>query len=68
MWERLAIVPDFTVQKHQGAQIRARFPGRAYYHVGDTDVDAHYAVTAGFQFLRADRDGYAAWGAELFGG
>ena len=67
LWERLAIVPDFTVLKHRLAEIRARFPGRAYYHVGDTDVDAHYAVTAGFQFLRADRDAYAAWGAELFG-
>ena len=67
LWERLTIVPDFTVLKHRLAGIRARFPGRAYYHVGDTDVHAHYAVTAGFEFLRADRDGYAAWGPQLLG-
>ena len=39
MWERLAIVPDFTVLKHRLDDVRDRFPAHAYYHIGDTDVD-----------------------------
>ena len=68
VWERLAIVPDFTVLKHRLADVRARFPAQAYYHIGDTDVDAHFATEAGFEFLRADAVAHEAWGARLFGG
>ena len=39
MWERLAIVPDFTVLKHRLDEVKARFAAAAYYHIGDTDVD-----------------------------
>ena len=68
VWERLAIVPDFTVLKHRLADIKARFAAQTYYHIGDTDVDALFATEAGFQFLRADETAHEAWGPRLFGG
>jgi hypothetical protein len=65
MWERLAIVPDFTALKHRLADVKARFAAEAYYHIGDTDIDHHFAASAGFQFLRVDT--HAVWGPEFFG-
>jgi hypothetical protein len=61
LWKRLAVL------KHRLADVRARFPAPAYYHIGDTEVDAHYALAGGFLFLRADRAGHAAWGPRVFG-
>ncbi len=66
LWERLGIAADFTVLKHRLADVRARFAATAYYHVGDTDLDARYALDAGFRFLRAQADAHRAWAAELF--
>jgi hypothetical protein len=67
LWDRLALVPDFTVLKHRLAELRAAFAATAYYHIGDTDVDEHFAGLAGFRFLRADATSYRAWGPELLG-
>jgi hypothetical protein len=67
LWERLAIVPDFTVLKHRLAEVKARFPSATYYHIGDTDVDNHFATRAGFEFLRAEAAAHATWGPRLFG-
>ena len=67
VWERLAIVPDFTVLKHRLADVKALFAAHAYYHIGDTDVDDYYATGAGFRFLKADMPGSQAWLVELFG-
>ena len=66
LWERLRIAVDFTVLKHQLASIKSRFPAAAYYHIGDTDVDDHYATIAGFRFLKADASGRRLWPIELF--
>ena len=66
LWERLRIAVDFTVLKHELASIRSRFPAAAYYHIGDTDVDDHYATVAGFRFLKADAPGRRLWPLELF--
>jgi hypothetical protein len=54
LWERLTIVPDFTVLKHKLADVRALFRAETYYHIGDTDVDDWVATDAGFRFLRAE--------------
>lgn len=67
LWERLALHPDFTVLKHRLADLKATFTATAYYHIGDTDVDEHFAGLAGFRFLRADAASFRAWGPELFG-
>ncbi len=66
MWQRLGIAPDFTVLKHRLEEIKARFAAAAYYHIGDTDTDDHYATAAGFRFLKADAVAHRAWSAELF--
>jgi hypothetical protein len=66
MWQRLGIAADFTVLKHRLADIKARFAAAAYYHIGDTDVDDHYATVAGFRFLKADAAAHRAWSLELF--
>jgi len=67
LWERVALAPDFTVLKHQLAGVRARFQADVYYHIGDTEVDDHFASSAGFRFLRADPAAHARWGPALFG-
>ena len=67
LWERLQIAPDFTVLKHRLGDLKARFAAAAYYHIGDTDIDEHFALIAGFRFLRADAVTHRAWGPELFG-
>ena len=66
LWARLGIAVDFTVLKHRLADLKARFSAVAYYHVGDTDLDAAYATNAGFRFLRADAAAHRAWVTELF--
>ena len=68
LWHRLQIVADFTVLKHRLADVRARFPTAACYHIGDTDVDDAFATAAGFRFLRADLTAYRVWEPELFAG
>jgi hypothetical protein len=61
LWERLGIAADFTTLKHRLAEVRARFPAAACYHVG-----ARVASGAGFRFLRADAAAHRAWVSELF--
>jgi hypothetical protein len=68
LWERLALVPDFTVLKHRLAEVKSAFTATRYYHIGDTDVDAHFASLAGFRFLRADAVSFRDWGPALFPG
>jgi hypothetical protein len=67
LWVRLALDPDFTVLKHRLAEVKASFAATAYYHIGDTEVDEHFAGLAGFRFLRADAVSFRAWGPTLFG-
>src|SRR4029453_18924461 len=52
LWERLRIAVDFTVLKHRLPDVRAQFTAAAYYHIGDTEVDAFYPNAAAFSFLR----------------
>ena len=66
LWARLGLVPDFTVLKHRLAEVKVAFTAAVYYHIGDTDVDEHYAGLAGFRFLRADAVSARAWGPELY--
>jgi phosphoglycolate phosphatase-like HAD superfamily hydrolase len=67
IWQGLGIEVDFTVLKHRLGELRSRFEAETYYHIGDTDVDHHFAREAGFQFLRADGSVQQAWGPALFG-
>jgi hypothetical protein len=66
MWEQLHIEVDFTVLKHRLADVKARFAAAAYYHIGDSDIDRSFAMSAGFRFLPADAAAHRSWGPELF--
>jgi hypothetical protein len=66
MWERVRIAADFTVLKHRLADLISRFRAAECYHVGDTDIDEHFATLAGFRFLRADAAAHRAWRPLLF--
>jgi hypothetical protein len=68
IWSRLELHPDFTVLKHRLAEVKAAFTATAYYHIGDTDIDEHFAGLAGFRFLRADAVSLRAWGPQLLPG
>jgi len=62
LWAGHALEVAFVGGKHHLHEVRARFPARQYVHLGDTDVDEHYARVAGFDFIgvadpaRLDRD------------
>lgn len=51
MWEEHGIAVDFTVLKHRLDGVKAQFAADEYYHVGDTEVDRHYAGLSGFAFI-----------------
>jgi hypothetical protein len=51
MWTSLGIVPDFVIAKHRLDLVRERFTFERCIHIGDTQVDAHFAERAGFEFV-----------------
>jgi hypothetical protein len=52
LWSGHGVEPEFVGGKHHLHEVKARFRADRYVHVGDTDVDEHYALLAGFEFLR----------------
>ena len=66
LWERYHMVVDFTVLKHQLAEVKAQFQAEAYYHIGDTDMDRILAARAGFRFVWVDAALRRIWGPEVF--
>ena len=74
MWERAGIVVEFTVLKHMLDGVKSQFQADEYLHIGDTDLDQHYAGLAGFQFLAVQMmdpepwmqspDGNTYWGPQ----
>ena len=51
LWAKHDVEVAFVGGKHHLADVRERFPADRHVHVGDTDVDRHYAVLAGFEFV-----------------
>jgi hypothetical protein len=51
MWALVGIAPDFVSGKHHLRRIREQFPCQRFLHIGDTDVDEHYAKQADFEFI-----------------
>jgi len=54
MWMEHDIAVAFTVLKHQLDQVKAEFSAEHYYHIGDTNMDRHYAELNGFAYLFPD--------------
>ena len=61
IWQRLNVQVDFTALKDRLHEVKSQFPADTYTHVGDTDVDEHFAGIAGFRFIRVDSNAYHAW-------
>ena len=43
------IAVAFTVLKHQLDRVKAEFSAEQYFHIGDTNMDRHYAERAGLR-------------------
>lgn len=55
VWERARVELHFVTLKHRLQEIREQMPpARHYLHIGDTDVDRHFARLAGFDFYFAE--------------
>jgi hypothetical protein len=55
LWARHGVDVAFVGGKHHLADVRHRFPAERYVHIGDTVVDEHFALDAGFEFFAVDR-------------
>jgi hypothetical protein len=55
MWADHGIDVDFVGHKHRLSDIVKRFHCERHVHIGDTEVDRHYAELAGLEFHFADR-------------
>jgi hypothetical protein len=75
MWAAAGIEVSFCINKHRLDIIKAQYTDvEAYYHIGDTELDQHYAVMHGFEFLQVqtmdphpwmhEADGSVAWGPQ----
>ena len=51
LWKTHEIDVDFVSLKHKLADVKSQMPKAVrYLHIGDTDVDRHFAKLAGFDF------------------
>ena len=53
IWHENGIAAEFTVLKHQLADVKREFQAEEYYHIGDTDMDRQVSLEAGFHFIPA---------------
>lgn len=61
IWTRHDIPVSFTVLKHQLETVKAEFEAELYYHIGDTNIDRHYAERAGFTYFFPDTSIHHLW-------
>jgi hypothetical protein len=54
MWEAHGVPVSFTVLKHRLDQVKAQFSAERYFHIGDTNIDQHYAEINGFVYFYPD--------------
>jgi hypothetical protein len=75
MWAAAGIEVSFTVLKHKLDTVKEQFPhAELYYHIGDTEMDEHYARISGFDFRKVQimepevwmcsPDGVCYWGPQ----
>ena len=65
MWETHGLDMDFVGHKHRLDEVKAQFEGvTRYIHIGDTEIDRHYAKMHGFEFYwphELPADGTEGW-------
>jgi hypothetical protein len=57
LWAAHDLAVSFVGGKHHLPEVRERFPAAGYLHIGDTDIDRHFAVRASFEFIHVDDEG-----------
>ncbi len=60
LWRDAALEPAFVCHKPDLSELRRAWSSPTFLHVGDTDVDAHFARRAGFDFLHVHETDVAA--------
>jgi len=55
LWDSHGVDVHFVGGKHHLPEVKQRFDAGRYVHIGDTDVDEHFARQAGFEFVWVDR-------------
>jgi FMN phosphatase YigB (HAD superfamily) len=63
IWTAHGIVVAFTVLKHQLDRVKTEFSAEQYFHIGDTNMDRHYAERAGFAYFFPDTSVDHLWGS-----
>ena len=54
IWDRFGIEVSFVSTKQSLSDLKSRFSAEEYYHIGDTELDRQFALTAGFHFVWMD--------------
>ena len=54
LWDRHGVEVHFVGGKHHLPEVRQRFEADRYVHIGDTVVDEHFALAAGFEYVSVD--------------
>ena len=55
MWRESGIDVDFVSHKHHLVATKEQFACARHIHIGDTQVDEHFALLAGFEFVHVDQ-------------
>ena len=61
IWDRHRIEVSFVSTKQGLLDLKSRFPAEEYYHIGDTELDRQFALTAGFHFVWMDAGNTEPW-------
>jgi hypothetical protein len=64
MWTKHGIPVSFTVLKHHLERVKTEFDAEQYVHIGDTNIDRHYAERAGFAYFFPDTSVDHLWTAD----
>ena len=67
MWKAHGVEVAFTVLKHRLDSVRAEFSAEHYVHIGDTNMDRHYAERNGFTYFFPDTSIDHLWQLESGG-
>ena len=54
VWAQTGIDLDFVILKHWMQELKTSFQADEYWHVGDGQMDQHFAKQAGFTFFLAN--------------
>lgn len=61
LWEKAGIEVSFAINKHRLDEVKAQFEAETYQHIGDTNMDEHYARLHGFDYLDVAKDFHEPW-------